>query len=599
MDAEGDPPAPEGNEQPSAPGGNPSAPPPKKRRKKSSGISRKARGGSSKQHRDTAPVESFRGDGGDDAPVRQDHPAAPPPGEVGQDVQDHPRPRPGVAVQGQHLPGPVDFALEVPAPPPAVHAPGAVLAIENRQSVVSKSTLRGPKKARGKEKQREQRLKNQLQYRKRKGAKDRERVAELRHEVAGHAQKEAETTRLLQRKDDAVARAEAVAGKALERMAAQKDRFQSSRAKKEEELRGVRRQAKSRAAATEAHHAAQLAALVESNEREARRRDKALNSEVQRVKSSAFHDQKQLSKTVVSLQGELEKQQSLAAKSKAQLQREFAHELDNRDTAHAAKLREAERGHADQLKQVQSAAYKDGRAATKLMAQKEAQLTGVILQQDKALARMESAVVEAQSTASTLKVRAVDAERETAKATRDANRSAKRSKDVSATAEWYDGELKKASRENKTLAATVDHLQAMLEESDAKLVAAQEDKAAAVPIPVVQRERKGKTGNRSWGLDIWEVIIEQLVNGTPPASICSNMIALVRKFSPSTEIRELPSIWTVRRARTVVLVIVQALAAYRLGKAKRWGQLFTDETSRRQISFQNLVISVEEDELFR
>ncbi len=93
--------------------------------------------------------------------------------------------------------------------------------------------------------------------------------------------------------------------------------------------------------------------------------------------------------------------------------------------------------------------------------------------------------------------------------------------------------------------------------------------------------------------------MEQHVNGTPPLSVGANIITFVRKFSPSTVIKELPSIWTIHRARTVLLVIVWALAAYRLGKAKRWGQLFTDGTLQRQISFQNLVISVEEDELFK
>ena len=62
---------------------------------------------------------------------------------------------------------------------------------------------------------------------------------------------------------------------------------------------------------------------------------------------------------------------------------------------------------------------------------------------------------------------------------------------------------------------------------------------------------------------------------------------------------ELPSLWTIRRARTVILVITQTLAAYRLAKADKWGQVFTDATSRRQVTFQNLLISIEEDELYR
>ena len=51
--------------------------------------------------------------------------------------------------------------------------------------------------------------------------------------------------------------------------------------------------------------------------------------------------------------------------------------------------------------------------------------------------------------------------------------------------------------------------------------------------------------------------------------------------------------------RTVLLFIVQTLAAYCIAKADKWGQLFLDETMRRQVSFQNLIISVEEDEIYK
>ena len=102
-----------------------------------------------------------------------------------------------------------------------------------------------------------------------------------------------------------------------------------------------------------------------------------------------------------------------------------------------------------------------------------------------------------------------------------------------------------------------------------------------------------------WPFYMWELIIEQLVNGTPPSAVNNNIIALVKCFSPSTKISEMPSIWTIRRSRTVLLIIVQTLAVYRIAKANKWEQLFTDGTSRRQVAFQDLVISIEEDELFR
>ena len=93
--------------------------------------------------------------------------------------------------------------------------------------------------------------------------------------------------------------------------------------------------------------------------------------------------------------------------------------------------------------------------------------------------------------------------------------------------------------------------------------------------------------------------MEQLVNGTPPTAVNKNILTAVHHFSPQCQVLELPSVWTIRRARSMLLVIVQTLSAYRLGVAKKWGQLFTDGTSRRQQTFQNLLISVEEDELFR
>ena len=93
--------------------------------------------------------------------------------------------------------------------------------------------------------------------------------------------------------------------------------------------------------------------------------------------------------------------------------------------------------------------------------------------------------------------------------------------------------------------------------------------------------------------------MEQLINGTPPSSVNENIFAMLKTFSPSIEIKELPSIWTIRRARTVLLVIVQVLATYRIGKANKWVQLFTDGTSRRQNAFQDLIISIEEDDMFR
>jgi hypothetical protein len=93
--------------------------------------------------------------------------------------------------------------------------------------------------------------------------------------------------------------------------------------------------------------------------------------------------------------------------------------------------------------------------------------------------------------------------------------------------------------------------------------------------------------------------MDQLVNGTPPSAVWSNIVLHVKTFSPSTTIKDTISYSIIKRARTVLLVVTQTLAAYRLAKADKWLQLFTDATSRRQVTFQNLVISIEEDDLFK
>lgn len=154
------------------------------------------------------------------------------------------------------------------------------------------------------------------------------------------------------------------------------------------------------------------------------------------------------------------------------------------------------------------------------------------------------------------------------------------------------------SREAK-LAGSVAELQEMVDDSTKKLSEMSSDLEAAVPIPTIGMIRSGRGGSSHWPTHIWELILDQLVKGVPPSAVSDNIVDFVKTFSPSTDIKQVPSLYTVRRARTVLLVVVQTLASYRLAKSNKWGQLFTDATSRRQVSFQNLVISIEEDELFQ
>ena len=115
----------------------------------------------------------------------------------------------------------------------------------------------------------------------------------------------------------------------------------------------------------------------------------------------------------------------------------------------------------------------------------------------------------------------------------------------------------------------------ILEESEMKM----ESTEAEVPIKVIDKERMGDKGRPTWTMYSWELILEHLVDGTPPISISANIVAHVKNFSPSTKIKELPSIWKISRARTVLLVVVLKLAAYCLSLANKWAQLFIDDTS--------------------
>ena len=78
---------------------------------------------------------------------------------------------------------------------------------------------------------------------------------------------------------------------------------------------------------------------------------------------------------------------------------------------------------------------------------------------------------------------------------------------------------------------------------------------------------------------MWTLILEQLVNNTPPASINSNILSVLKVFSPKTKVIDLPHVNTIRKGRTVLGLVCHMLAAYRLAKSKYWKQMHTDGTS--------------------
>jgi hypothetical protein len=90
----------------------------------------------------------------------------------------------------------------------------------------------------------------------------------------------------------------------------------------------------------------------------------------------------------------------------------------------------------------------------------------------------------------------------------------------------------------------------------------------SISIKVFGKVRGGQRGATSLPLLVWELIMEQLVNGTPPTSVNANILSFVRCFSPMTIIKKQPSIWAIRHRQTVHLVVVETLVTYWLAKAK-------------------------------
>jgi hypothetical protein len=75
--------------------------------------------------------------------------------------------------------------------------------------------------------------------------------------------------------------------------------------------------------------------------------------------------------------------------------------------------------------------------------------------------------------------------------------------------------------------------------------------------------------------------------------IQANIFAMSRFLHSELNIvRELPSLKHIKIMRTVLSTVTTTLSAYRLGHARNWRQLHTDETSRRQVSIVNAVISI-------
>ena len=90
------------------------------------------------------------------------------------------------------------------------------------------------------------------------------------------------------------------------------------------------------------------------------------------------------------------------------------------------------------------------------------------------------------------------------------------------------------------------------------------------------------------------LICEIFVNGTPTYVITDNTQKMSAALTGS-EVNQLLSFYYVRNFHVVVQILNNILDACKLGKADNFQQIFTEFTTRKQITFQNLVIGLMTD----
>ena len=102
----------------------------------------------------------------------------------------------------------------------------------------------------------------------------------------------------------------------------------------------------------------------------------------------------------------------------------------------------------------------------------------------------------------------------------------------------------------------------------------------------------GHGHSRWWPWWVRAMIMEQLVNGTPPTAIPRNIACDAAYLVPFLEVK-VPNVQLCRRMRGELRIVTETLAAFRIGKAVNWRQLFTDGTSRRQTALLTAIIAID------
>ena len=105
----------------------------------------------------------------------------------------------------------------------------------------------------------------------------------------------------------------------------------------------------------------------------------------------------------------------------------------------------------------------------------------------------------------------------------------------------------------------------------------------------------GRKGGGRWPLWVVEVCCELLVQGTPPSAIPANIATLYETLYGENDAIP-PSVDFVRQCRVLVQIIGETITAMKLASCEDWAQILFDATTRRQVPFSAVVISLMGDE---
>ena len=101
----------------------------------------------------------------------------------------------------------------------------------------------------------------------------------------------------------------------------------------------------------------------------------------------------------------------------------------------------------------------------------------------------------------------------------------------------------------------------------------------------------GRRGGASWRLWVTEVCCELLVNGSPPSAIPSTIGTLFAALY-GEEPKHIPLVNYVRQCRVLVQIVSETITAMKLAVCTTWAEIFFDATTRRQVPFSAVVISL-------